>query len=200
MEAYPYDRSPPTLTTSQRAIKVFQILGDKAGPAIPELTRLAVTLTDRELYQNCIAALSYTGNDSIPSFLTILTNARPTRRCFAMQILAAYGTNATPLLPAVIQNLCGTNERLGWETARILSQLQVPDVPLIPALTNALPTASPKARWRIISCLHFRQPRPRDAVPALLAALTDTNYGTRVASTNALRTIAPELLNNIPPK
>src|SRR3989442_1064431 len=75
----PHETPKPNLapcfntTRSQRAAMALDILGEPATPAIPELTRLAMSLPGRDRYDRCIEALATIGPNSLPSFEVILT-------------------------------------------------------------------------------------------------------------------------------
>ncbi len=183
-----------------RAVMALSILGDAACPAVPELTKLAMTLPDRERYHRCIQALAYIGPKSLPSFITILTKGRPGACFSAIEWLPVFHSNAVVALPAVIKCLAGKNDEVGWKAADELSRLDVPSAILVPALTNALPSASAPARARILRCLFWLDPPARAAGPAIRAALIDPRRQVREEATIALQKIAPELLPNAPPK
>jgi HEAT repeat protein len=188
------------MTRSEQAAAALGILGETARPAIPQLTKLAMTLTDRDRYDRCIEVLADIGPDSLPSFITILTKGTTGRRFSAIENLAVFQTNAVVALPAVINCLVGRNEELGWKAADELSRLKIPSTTVVPALTNALPTASAPARARILRCLYWLDAPAREAVPAIRAALSDPNREVRTNALYAAQRIAPELLIHPAPK
>jgi hypothetical protein len=138
-----------------RAVMVFLILGDKARPAIPALTRYAMKFPDPQRCDRCISSLAYIGPKSMRSFVKILTEGRPEARFSALGCLAVFHTNAVPALAAAISCLTGNDEQLGWKAADELSRLDVPPSILVPALKQALHSASAPARRRILKCLQW---------------------------------------------
>lgn len=170
-----------------QAVMGFGILGSTARPTIPKLTRLAMSLPDRERYERCVQALACIGPESLPSFNTFLTKGHPEIQFSAIGWLPAFHTNAVVVMPAVIRCLTGRNKEVGWKAADELSRLDIPAPVLIPALTNALPSASASARARILRCLLWIGPPARGAVPAIRAALKDSNRLVREEATNALQ-------------
>jgi HEAT repeat protein len=183
-----------TLVRSERAELAFNILGETAQPAIPELTRLALTTRDPERADRCISALASAGPASLPSFIKIMTNGSYRARFSALENLPALHVDYTSAMPAMIKCLTGKNEDLGFRAAQSLSESPIPEATLVPALTNALKTASPAARARIYRCLCWSQVPARAAVPAIRAGLSDPNSDVRTNAIYAAQRIAPELL------
>lgn len=182
------------MSRSKRAEMAFSILGETARPAIPRLTKLALTLTNRNRYDGCIGALAYIGPASLPSFNAILTAGTPDRRFAAMDWLPAIHTNCGSLLPALLECLVSKNADVGWKAADAIGGLGVPASVVVPALTNALPTASAPARARIFRCLYWLNVSAPEAVPAIRTGLSDPNSEVRTNATYAAERIAPELL------
>jgi hypothetical protein len=179
---------------SERAELAFHVLGETARPAIHELTRLALTLPERERYDRCINVLAYIGPASLPSFNTILTKGTSGRRFSAMEWLPAVGTNCVSVLPALVNCLVGKDEGVGWKAASTICELQIPGSAVVPALTNSLRTASAPARARVFRCLFWLNDPAREAVPAIRLGLADRNSEVRTNATYAAERIAPELL------
>jgi HEAT repeat protein len=184
-----------TIVRSERAKLAFHILGETARPAIPELTRLALTTRDPERADRCIDALAYIGPTSLPSFIQIMTNGSYRAQFSAVESLPAVGADYTPAMPALIKCLTGKHEDLGSRAAQTLTESSIPEATLVPALTNALTTASPAGRARIYRCLCWLQVPARAAVPAIRAGLSDPNGDVRTNASYAAKRIAPELLN-----
>ncbi len=187
-------------THGDRAGMVFAILGETATPAIQQLTKLAMTLRDRERYDRCISALASIGPDALPSFKTILTKGREGARWSALSYLPVFHSNAVVVLPEAIKCLAGKDEDLSWKAAGELSHLDVPGNILVPALTNALTSAVAPSRARIIRCIFWIDQPAYAAVPSLRTALTDRNYQVRWEATNALRRIAPKVIGSVLPR
>jgi HEAT repeat protein len=183
-----------TVVRSERAVLAFHILGEAAGPAIPELTRLAITTRDPERADRCINALAAIGPESLPSFIEILTNGTYRARFSALEWFPALHVDNTPAMAGMINCLTHKNENLGFRAAQTLSESAIPEPILVPALTNALTTASPGGRARIYRCLCWLRVPARAAAPAIRAGLSDRNGEVRTNATYAAQRIAPELL------
>jgi len=190
------------MTRSERAAMALSILGETASPAIPELTRLALNLRNRERYDRCITALAATGLQSLPSLEAIIKDGTAGQKCSAIESLSGFHTNVAALLPTLIHCLVGKNEDVGWSAADSLSRLEIPSTALVQALTNSLSTASAPARARIFRCLCWlgneaawsSNQAARDAVPAIRAGLSDPSSEVRTNAIYAAQRIAPELL------
>jgi hypothetical protein len=183
-----------TLVRSERAELAFHILGETARPAIPELTRLAISMQDPDRADRCINALAYIGPASLPSFTRIMMNGTYRAQFSALEWFAAVDADKTPAVPAMIKCLTGKHEDLGFRAAQTLSESSIPEATLVPALTNALKTASPAGRARIYRCLFWLHVPARAAVPAIRAGLSDANRDVRTNAVYAAQRIAPELL------
>ena len=189
-----------TLVRSERAEMAFHILGETARPAIPELTRLALTTRDPDRADTCINLLASIGPVSLPSFIEILTSGKYRAQFSALEGLPTLHTDHTPAMPAMIKCLTGKNESLGFRAAQTLSESSISEAALVPALTNALKTASPAGRARIYRCLCWLKVPARAAVPAIRVALSDPNGDVRTNAVYAAQRIAPELLTHAAPK
>jgi hypothetical protein len=185
-----------TVVQSERAVLAFHILGEAAEPAIPELTRLAITTRDPERADRCVDALASIGPASLPSFIEILTNGTYRARFSALECFPALHVDDTPAMSAMIKCLTDKNENLGFRAAQTLSGASIPETTLVPALTNALTTASSGGRARIYRCLCWLGVSARAAIPAIHAGLSDRNGEVRTNATYAAQRIAPELLTH----
>jgi len=184
-----------TLSRSKRAKLAFNILGATARPALPELTRLALTTRDPERAETCVDALACIGPEALPSFIEILGSANYRARFSALESIPALHVDNTPAMHAMITCLTDRNENLGSRAAQTLSESDIPESTLVPALTNALKTASPPARARIYRCLCWLEVPARSAIPAIRAGLSDKNGEVRTNAVYAAQRIAPELLS-----
>jgi HEAT repeat protein len=189
-----------TVVRSERAVLAFHILGETARPAIPELTRLALTTRDPERADRCVNALASIGPASMPSFIKILASGKYRARFSALECLPTLGVENTPAMQAMITCLTDKDESLRFRAAQTLSEASIPEPTLVPALTNALKTASPPAKATIYRCLFWLGVPARAAIPAIRAGLSDKNGEVRTNAVYAAQRIAPELLTMPKPR
>ncbi len=184
---------PETYGPAQRADAAFGVLGSIARPAIPALTEIGVNSHDRIQCQAAVRSLAWIAPDSLPAFITILTNGTTEAKGEDLEYLPVFGSNVVAALPAVVGCLVGDNGNIGDVAADILSRLDVPDATLKPMLTNALVTASAPVRLRIYRVVFWRgtmnpRPSPRgETVTILNSALNDSSPAVRDFATNALQ-------------
>jgi hypothetical protein len=183
-------------TRVEAAAMLFCLLDSEARPAIPELTRYAMTFPDYERYDQCVRALAGIGQDSLPAFNTLLTKGRPEVQFSALEWLPGFGTNAIAVMPAVINCLVGKNDEVADKSVDFFFQdSAVRGSVVTSALTNAMTHASAKGRMRICRCFFFMSynkppaEQPWAAVPVLRAALKDPNPEVSNTASNALVSI-----------
>lgn len=192
------DYAPPLSYSPSRveaAAMIFNYLGAEARPAIPQLTKFALTFRDYKRYDECVRALAYIGNDSLPAFITLLTKGRSGVQFSAIEWLPTFHSNAVVVMPAVLKLLISNDGEVGDKAVSYFVDNDIPHSLSIPALTNALPHASAKARVRICRCFFFMSAyrplteQPFDAVPVLRLALKDKNTEVSNTASNALASI-----------
>jgi HEAT repeat protein len=183
------------------AITGFSILGPQAKAAIPDLTQVMMETNKPFASIDAIRALGCLGPDALPLILTVVSNSQTFSFAYgqvALQSILTMGSRGTdirPAVPVLIQRLRERGEmtELAMET---LLELQVePDV-TIPAVAECLHDSDYRIRQRAAECLATARPQARSAVPALVKALNDPQIYVRIAATNALRAIAPEMLKH----
>ncbi len=192
------DHKPPLRYSPSRieaAAMIFDYLGAEARPAIPQLTHFALTFRDHERYDECVRALAYIGNDSLPAFNTLLTKGHSGVQFSAIEWLPTFHSNAVVVMPAVLNLLINNDGEVGDKAVSYFVDNDIPHALSIPVLTNALPHASTKARVRICRCFFFMSAykplseQPFNAVPALRATLKDKNSKVSNTASNALASI-----------
>jgi hypothetical protein len=190
------ERNRP-LSPAERAVRsayAFGCLGAVARPAIPELTRLARASSDPERADRCADSLACIGREAIPSLLSLVTNAPPWTRWYAIGELelSARDPAAAPLVPMLMNCLDDTNTYFPIDPPLERFLLAIGPAVAVPALTNALQSASARARLRVFVCLSElgeEDPTnvPLTIVPALRAAMRDPDSDVRSIATNILR-------------
>jgi hypothetical protein len=192
--------SPITSSDSRAgdAENCFLMLGPLAAPAIPDLTRLALTPPFDGRPERCIRCLSYIGSSAMPSLLGIATNSTPDSRCYAFEILAwQCKTNPASFVPILIASLDDTNTEVAAAAARQLGKLSPPQPAVVPALINKLNTQDLAVRFNVIGALRDIGPPARSALQDL-QRLEASDRATAAWAKLAVERIAPDLLTNTP--
>jgi hypothetical protein len=198
------------------AARGFQILGQDARSAIPELAELAHARNKRSALV-AISALQYLGQDALEPLLAIATNTtfEKERRFWAMTTLGKMsylGTNATPAVPLLIQ--CLREPDLAADAANALGSLGLKNDASVHALIQCAQVGTNFARFAAIRTLGTFGEQARAAVPALLRFLDEPDVDLHTQGseswwprlplhesvTNALLKISPEALTNHAPK
>jgi hypothetical protein len=186
----PKTNVPPCYNTtrSQRACMAFAILGETAGPAIPELTRLARTSSDAKRAERCVECLAGIGPESVSSLLSLATNGPPLASWHAFHALYDFKRSpvAVAIAPVLLKCLGDEREDVVGEAVSLLGWFDLPDV-VVPALTNALRSSSTLTRLYAVQGLGFHEEKASSTIPLLRAAMRDPNYRVRESATNVLR-------------
>jgi hypothetical protein len=196
---------------AEGAVAAFRVLGPRGSGAIPELVRL-MNGTNEQIGFMAGRALGGIGKEAIPVLLDLLTN-RPVRggpRSFTkapgdyyrsikttqgFQLADAWmelGTNTRFAVPALIRELTNRDESIAAMAAGLLA------IETVPATNYAVPIPGgtawvPTGTWRLTV---YGEPDDvaRQAVGFLVKAMNDPDSSVREEATNALRKIAPEVL------
>jgi HEAT repeat protein len=176
---------------AQRSKYAFEFLGSVAGPAIPELTRLARASSDPKRAENCAAALAFIGPEAIPSLLSLATNAPPWTRCSALEWLQRFARDpeGEQTVSVLISCLGYTNTDYNIDGAAQGILISLRPAVAVPVITNALQSPSARARLNAIASLLMYPDEAPAMVPvaALRAAMRDPDYQVRDMAANILR-------------
>jgi hypothetical protein len=187
---------------AERASWGFQILGEAARPAIPDLVRVA-NQGDPGSSTAATAALVYLGKDALLPLLALMTNSAPVVRYQAKQSMSNMeylGPNAHPGVVLLIHNLSDPDPELATSAAEVLGWLQLESDITVPALVECCAHSSNKdLRMAAAFGLMMFGGSARPAVPALVKMLHDPSLRIRELTTNALQKIAPEALQKAEP-
>ncbi len=181
-----------------RATWGFEILGQSAGAAIPELTQVARDGNAESAF-GALTALSYVGKESIPSLLALANDRNFKSRIQAIGALGGMrrlGADAHPIVVCLIEHLKEPDPKIVCATANVLGRLNLESEISVPALAGLLQSTDAGVRERGLANLRDFGDRARPILPQLLAALRDSNADVRRGATNALQIIAPEVLTN----
>ncbi len=182
------------------AVAGFQILGAHASAAVPPLARLVQESKAPDTVVRAMRCLADVGPDGLPPLIAAMTNranpghVRAVATSYVADVAAQVKTNASAVVPLLVQFLEDRDQRVAEEAAMALGQLAIEPDLSVPALTNALSNSSPFVRCAAARSLGRFERQAAPGVPALVNALGDAVTFVRQAATNALREIDPEAL------
>jgi HEAT repeat protein len=185
------------INIQQRAVKGFEILGPIAAPAVPQLSNL-ITGTNDVIGILAGNSLGNIGAPALPALMAALTNRHYTVVTRAALSIVDLGTNASPAIPIFLRHLQSPNHFVRERAADALGSLHIEPAVVIPALTNLFGDLSQAAVCISLNSLGQFESVARPVAPAILAMLQDPNENVRMAATNALMKVAPDLLTNTP--
>ncbi len=183
-----------------RAAWGFEILGEAAAPAIPDLVRVA-NQGNPGSSPAATAALAYLGKDGLLPLLALMTNSSSLVRYQAnlsAPQMEYLGTKARPGVVMLIHYLGDPD--VATSAAEVPGWLQLESDITVPALAECCRRPSkPDLRRAAVFGLLMFGPSARPAVPKLLKMLDDPSVDVRSMATNALQRIAPEALRKTEP-
>jgi hypothetical protein len=171
---------------AEGAAVAFQVLGADAEGAVGELARLMRQTNSRATQYRAVYALPFLGAKSIPPLLAVLTSQQTDVRPLVIGSLRPLGTNARPLVPALIQCLKGRDWLVSESAAQVLADLKMEPASVVPALIESLQDPRPSVRVSSAQALPEFGPDARPALPALTNLLNDPNPTMRQAAANAI--------------
>ena len=177
-----------------RAVWGFEILGEEARSAIPDLVRVANS-GNKEAASSAIRALGYLGKDALPPLLGLASKNEFKGHDASLTVIGQMGYLGTNAHPAVLFFVKNINDRENEVAAAdVLGRLHLESDISVPALAECLESTNGIVRmWGAISLGRFGVDA-QAALPALRKALKDPYVSVRNQATNALRLIAPEVL------
>jgi HEAT repeat protein len=219
---YPDPTAAPHPSPHRSAIRAFEVLGETASPAIPELKTLLESRSPHSLF--AAEALKAIGPKSTSVFARALSNADPEVRIWAAYSLQSFGTNSALALPELLIAASDLDPRVRANVAAALGATGQPDKAL-PVLMSMLsnpdrgagdsaataigefgPAASP-AIPLLVKQLDSTYPHHaagalarigKAAVPALTTALSHANPRVRTAAADALGRVGSDAISAIP--
>lgn len=186
------------------ATSIFVILGQRASPAVPDLTVMLQATNKPFMTRNAAWCLAAIGDEGLPALTAALANPQLSGCRDAAYVLGIngpfkFGTNVVSAVPLLARCASDKDPELAAAAVKALGRIgQAPGIAL-PAITNALLSPSSGTRREAIHALSRFAGEKGRVVPALLPALTDTNLFVRFAASNLLQQLAPEELTNRPP-
>jgi hypothetical protein len=179
-----------------RCVWGFIILGPQAGPAVPDLVRLARKQNGAGA-QAATAVLGYLGRDALPELLVLAGDYQFRYRGEAMVALSqmsSLGTNAHPVVVFLLDTI--QKDLTEYGAVDVVGRLGLESVACVPVLKACLASPVPFRRMFAAKSLEAFGAEARVAVPELRKLLDDSDHDVRWSATNALKVIAPEVLTN----
>jgi HEAT repeat protein len=179
-----------------QALWGFEILGSRASPAVPDLVRLT---NDPRKEQRCsvaMGALGYVGQEGFSPLLEVLERGGAGRFNAAAAIVQMHrsGVDISAAFPALLVQERENRKFVGPNFSLDLETLAKDSAFFITALTNCLRHTNGDVRAEAARALGMLREGARPAVGPLMGAITDPVLLVREEATNALRKIAPEVL------
>ena len=184
------------------ASEALVALGRVAHQAIPELSSLMNNPATPESAPRAAEALSGLGTNALPSLIPVLKDPTHPCRFWALASLESMPglRDAAPLVtPALLTCLEETNGiGVFILAAATLAEFDHEPSRWIPTLLTALASPSSQLRGDTAMILEALGPSSSNAVPALVAALTNTDAEVRFYAEYLLHEIAPRQFTNAP--
>jgi hypothetical protein len=195
-----YPEQPPR-PMPEDALWCFQVLGSKAGPAIPALTKIALEREHWQASVRGIEALDAIGQESTPALLDLATNyACSSRRQVIVALTELAKRNPGSEIGAISRTLarCVNDGDIAIErqAARSLGDLKVDQTIAFPVLTNGL--RDPNLAYACLGALGEYGPAAQPALPSLLPLLKSPDPELRAAVSNAAVRINPAAFRSEP--
>lgn len=180
------------------------ILGMRALPALPELTRMMNDPARPTTAVRATSVLRAFGTNSLPALLAVVdTPKHPCRLTAIMTVYvmhSRFGSALEPAVPHLIQCLKEASDPNvpSW-AARSLAQFKSAPHLVAPALADCLGSPNKHLRLHCAKGLAGMGAPAASALPVLTNALADQDPEVGRAASNAIFTIAAALLTNAPP-
>jgi hypothetical protein len=172
----------------------LQILGRQASPAIPELVRMT---GNRHLAMQALETMRFIGPAAVPALMGALTNRDAMVRVKAAGCIIGMrnsGAKASILVPVLLSCLADKDNSVVLSAAILLGRLGTEPETVVPALASCMHNRDRFIRRETAIALGNFSQAARPAVPELIEALKDSDTKVRIAATNALQRIEPEVL------
>jgi HEAT repeats len=177
------------------ALEAFTVLGPLAKPVIPELAA-ALRSTNAGVVMMAACALDNIGLEAVPTLLDGITN-KSKRGPWAKHLSVAMrrlGTNGSLVVPTVVRLLGDEDEMTAAMAAAWLGNMRATAGVSVPALAASLGSRLVRVRREAARALGRFGEEARPEVGALVRSLRDSDRIVRIAATNALENLAPEML------
>jgi heterodisulfide reductase subunit C len=170
--------------------------GLNPAEAIAELAEMAADPRLPAAYDATVV-MATLGEPGLPPLLAAMANPAHPHRTFAMRLLVfmkGQGVDASAAVPELVKYMQEADEGVAGSAADTLGDLKLMPELSVAALGHYVQDARENVRVLAIFALGEFGEEGRPAVPALIGCLSDTNRLVRNDATDALRKIAPEVL------
>ena len=180
------------------AVNGFQVLGDWARSAVPELARYIADPAKLD-YSRVAIALAYAGGEeALPPLLTALEDkSRPAIRrtscAVAIGRVKYRGPELKQAIPVLISCVQETNQFVPSVAAATLGTLGIQAEICVPVLSNATRSADVRLRRNSVRALGEFGPAARSALNVVTNATNDSDWNVKKEATNALAKITGEM-------
>jgi hypothetical protein len=179
----------------ESAVVYFQMLGEDANAALPELLKNAENENNPRIARRAIDAMSYIGTEAIPFLLEIVAARRGYVCCEAVRAIGVAGRRqpeaANVAVPTLIECLHHHDPDFVSSAIAVFGSLHLDPARAVPALAEVLNRGNAYQRAQAAEAIMRYSLDGRPAVNALIDSLKDADSEVRVAATNALRQVAP---------
>jgi HEAT repeat protein len=180
---------------AEGAAPAFEVLGARAIPAIPELSRLMNTRTNPITALRAGMALVWLGTNGLPALLAAIDDPEHQNRFVALMAIDLLSNRSRPsderLVPHLIRCLDEDKDsRVPRLAASALGRLAVAPHLVVPALTNCFRSTDSRLRQTSAIALAEIGHAAATALPALTNALSDPDPEVKRLAGCAIETIA----------
>ncbi len=166
---------PSDYDYQNQGVRIFEVLGPIAKPAIPTLINLFHKQRSYT-FSTVSSALHYIGTDTIPPLIEALTSSNERVRAGAAMTLGGFESQARDAAPALMQCLKDENPQVRSAAAMSLARLGGDTNAAISALLPCLEDKDVGVRQMAALSLGYIHQYPNQVVPALFAAIgAETN-------------------------
>jgi len=189
----------PDQTRANEARLAFLILGPKAAPLIPELTRLATAVPPEPGEYWAISTLGDIGPQALPALITTMDGS-VRKKIAALGAIRNLGTNAFPTLPRIIRLLDDPERYVTYASASTLGDLGLNPQLSIPALIKCLQHSDSHLRMMAALSLARFGPDAHVVIPELQKAESmETDENAKSALQQTLRFLDAKAPSNTGP-
>jgi HEAT repeat protein len=175
----------------ERAATALGVMGPAAQPAIPILT--IATNDGRWYVRNAakMALMRLQGESVLPLIDDLKDTSDPIKWYERAMLVCEFGTNAEPAIPFLIAALGTSNDIVLGHAAIALGKIQRQPNVCVPALIPLLSSPSISTRQKSLYALGEFGQASKEALPAIMRCLADSDPWVRIEATNILKTIDP---------
>jgi hypothetical protein len=184
------------LMKAAAASEGFKVLGRQASPAIPELSKIVNDGKSSNSRRLAVDALVDIGEEGVSPLITAISNPRTKERSYlidSIRVLHDSGVDVRSALSVLLQFRNDRDARTATSAKLALNAMENEPSVLIPPLMEYAQGNNKIRRLAALEVLGRIGPYAQAAIPVVKTNLNLGDLELRLAATNALRKIAPEL-------